>query len=73
MLEHGGRGMTELKRCPICGSEAEVVPFYIKGVADRLNYYYFVRCKQKRCKRTQSYRRKEIAISTWNAEEDEQE
>ena len=28
---------------PICGGEAEVVAFYIKGVANRLNY--FVRCK----------------------------
>lgn len=65
--------MTELKTCPICGSEAEVVPFYIKGVANRLNYYYFVRCKQNGCKRTQSYRRKERAVEAWNAEEDEQE
>lgn len=65
--------MTELKRCSICGSEAEVVPIYIKikGVADR--QHYFVRCKQKRCKRTQAYRRKEIAISTWNEEAGEQE
>lgn len=65
--------MTELETCPICGGEAEVVAFYIKGVANRLNYYYFVRCKQKRCKRTQSYRRKERAVSAWNEKESEQE
>lgn len=65
--------MTELKTCPICGGEAEVVVFYIKGVANRLNYYYFVSCKQKRCKRTQSYRRKERAVEAWNEMECEQE
>ena len=59
-----------MKTCPICGGEAEVVAFYIKGVANRLNY--FVRCKQ-RCKRTQSYRRKEKAIAAWNEKGREQE
>ena len=31
--------MTELKTCPICGAEAEVVAFYIKGVTNRLNFF----------------------------------
>ena len=64
-------GKRALKPCPICGGEAEVVAFYIQGIANRLNY--FVRCKQNGCKRTRSYRRKERAVSAWNEMEREQE
>jgi hypothetical protein len=31
--------MTELKRCPFCGGEAEIVPLFIKGVANHKNYF----------------------------------
>lgn len=63
--------MNELKPCPVCGGEAEVIIYYINGVANRLNS--FVRCKQKRCKRTNNYRKRENAIKAWNELEREQE
>ena len=29
--------MTELKKCPFCGGEAELIEYYIKGVANKKN------------------------------------
>lgn len=55
-----------LKPCPFCGSEAEVIGHYIKGVAN--NYQYFVRCKacKARPRTYATFKKKEQAIEVWN-------
>lgn len=50
--------MTELKRCPFCGGEAEL----LQGVTEIHNY---VMCMHCFCK-TQYYNTKKRAIQTWN-------
>ena len=53
-----------LKLCPFCGGEAELVTFYIKGVANRKNH--FARCRQNHFCRTRNYRSRNDAIEAWN-------
>ena len=55
--------MTELKKCPFCGGEAELIEYYIKGVANKKNY--FVRCEHHCCK-TMNFRKTNTAIEAWN-------
>lgn len=54
----------KLKPCPFCGGEAELVTFYIKGVANRKNH--FARCRQNHFCRTRNYRSRNDAIEAWN-------
>lgn len=56
----------KLKPCPICGGDAKVVSYYIKGTANRLNY--FVQCEENKCHRTRSRRKKVNAIADWENE-----
>lgn len=52
----------EIEKC-ICGNEAEIRSYFIKGVANRKNF--FVRCKE--CKtRTRSRKIPKKAIEEWN-------
>lgn len=54
----------DLKKCPICNREAEVIGHYMKGVANV--YHYFVRCKACRHRRNNEYKKRDKAISAWN-------
>ena len=57
----------ELKRCPFCGGEAEVVGHYVKGGPN--NYQYFVRCKRYKVAPMvygMNFKKKEKAIEAWN-------
>lgn len=56
----------KLKPCPLCGGDAKVVSYYIKGVANRLNY--FVQCEENKCHRTRSRRKRVNAIADWENE-----
>ena len=60
-------GMGEkLKPCPLCGGNAKVVSCYIKGTANRLNY--FVQCEENNCHRTRSRRKRANAVADWENE-----
>lgn len=64
----------ELKPCPFCGGEAEIVGHYIKGVPN--NYQYFVRCKRCKARPTLygfNFKKKEKAIEAWNRRVDDDE
>jgi len=54
----------ELRKCK-CGGEAELIPHFIKGVANRINY--FVRCNKCKC-RTRNRKKESGAIEDWNNE-----
>ena len=56
----------EIKPCPFCGGEAEVIQFYFKGVANRL--HYFCQCKKcgARLMNHRGFRTKAKAIEFWN-------
>ena len=60
-LKLGGRGMTELKKCPFCGSKARL---------NVCNEKYFVECShEKWCEtlpKTWLYNTKGEAIEAWN-------
>lgn len=49
--------MKELKKCPFCGGEAEIVK--------ESDYAYFIKCK-RRCLMTYSFKSPEQAIEAWN-------
>lgn len=49
--------MEELKKCPFCGGEAEIV--------SESNHASFVRCK-RRCCRTYVFISPKVAIEAWN-------
>jgi len=53
----------ELKACKSCGGEATIVSHYIKGVANRINY--FVKCPICRI-RTRDRKNEVGAIEDWN-------
>lgn len=56
--------MTELKPCPFCGGEAEVVERQPFEWCDRV---YYVRCRSMKCdNRTGIEERKKEAIKVWN-------
>lgn len=56
----------KLLNCPFCDGEAEIIGFYIKGVAN--NYQYFVRCKKckARPRPHSTFKKREKAIEVWN-------
>ena len=58
----------ELIPCPKCGGEAEVIDYFISGIANRINY--FVRCPSCRF-RTRNRRKRDGAISDWNLQKSE--
>lgn len=59
--------MSELKRCPCCGGEAEIRQRYIKynGV---VTIVFEIKCKRC-CMRSMAFFEKEEAIETWNTRE----
>ncbi len=52
----------ELKKCPFCGGEAEIV--------EDKNHISFIRCKRLCC-RTYFYESPKVAIKAWNRREEE--
>ena len=54
--------MEELKKCPFCGGEAEIVT--------ESNHASFIRCK-RRCCRTYVFISPKVAIEAWNRREEE--
>ncbi|MGF6375037.1 hypothetical protein M2140_000071 [Clostridiales Family XIII bacterium PM5-7] len=57
---------TELKKC-ICGGDATLYSYYIKGVANQLNY---IVCCQNCGHRTRSRRKEDKAMEEWNIGEE---
>jgi len=57
----------KLIKCPECGGDAEVISYFITGIANRKNF--FVRCQPNRCVRTRNYNKRCKAISAWNRED----
>lgn len=61
--------MSELKKCPFCGAEAELIEFYITGSAN--TKHFFVRCKKCRARRgLNSFSHPQIARNEWNTRTD---
>ncbi len=56
--------MFKLKPCPVCGGEAEIIQWYIKGIANRKHYR--VQCSTCKHYYLWQRRRLEKAISDWN-------
>lgn len=52
--------MEELKKCPFCGGDAELV--------EESNHASFIRCK-RRCCRTYVFESPKVARKTWNDRE----
>lgn len=55
--------MSDLKPCPFCGSEAVIKKYFIKGVANHLNYFVACKCEI----RTRSRKNIDGATSDWNS------
>ena len=53
--------MEELKKCPFCGGEAEIV--------EDKNHISFIRC-ERLCCRTYFYESPKVAIKEWNRRTD---
>lgn len=58
--------MSDLKLCPFCGGEAEVLEYYLKGVANKK--HFFCQCKScgTRKKNWTGYASRRNAITAWN-------
>lgn len=58
--------MAELKKCPFCGGEAEIISYYFKGTANRK--HFFCQCKAcgTRKQNWNGYRTNAKAIEAWN-------
>lgn len=56
----------ELKPCPFCGGEAEIISYYFKGTANRM--HFFCQCKScgTRMQNWNGYRTRANAIEAWN-------
>lgn len=56
-----------LIRCPECDGEAELISYFITGIANKRSF--FARCRPNRCVRTRIYNKRSKAISAWNHED----
>lgn len=64
----------ELKPCPICGGNPEVIWYYIKGTANRRHCFdRCTECKNRPTKYGHSYKTESKAVENWNRSVEEHE